>query len=226
MNQSNGVSELFFDGAQTYIEIPSSADFSLPTAGALTVSAWIKPQTLTFPNTEGSGYVHWMGKGEPGQEEWVLRMYSQDNTEHRGNRISFYVFNLQGGLGVGSHFQDPLQPGVWIHVVGAADQQNTYIYRDGVLRDSDTYTGKIVPQAGSAPVRIGTRDLHSFFLGGIRQVRIWNRVLTALEVENLYTSDQAPQAGLVAEYLLIQDIALDTAGGHSGTIFQGAWITP
>ncbi len=220
-----GNSELHFDGTHTYIEIPSSVDFSVPTTGALTVSAWINPATLVFPSSEGSGYVHWLGKGEAGQHEWVMRMYSQDNTENRGNRISFYVFNPEGGLGVGSHFQDPLQAGEWIHIVGAADQERTYIYRDGVRRDSDVYTGKIVPTAGLAPLRIGTRDLHSFFQGEIRHVRLWNRVLTAAEIQGLYASNLVPQDGLVAEYLLTQDIAPDTAGNHSGTIYGGIWAT-
>ncbi len=223
---TNGSSELYFDGAHTYIEIPSSPDFSVPTTGAFTVSAWINPETLTFPNVEGTGYVHWLGKGVAGQQEWVLRMYSQGNSENRGNRISFYVFNPEGHIGVGSHFEDALQPGEWIHVVGAADQERTYIYRDGVFRDSDVYTGSIVPQAGLAPVRIGTRDLHSFFQGGIRRVRFWNRILTPIEIQDLYTSDLVPPDGLVAVYLLTQDIAPDTAGGHNGAIFQGTWQMP
>jgi hypothetical protein len=53
------------DGFATYTEIASSPDFSLTTTGALTVSAWIKPSVHTFPDSEGSGYVQWMGKGEP-----------------------------------------------------------------------------------------------------------------------------------------------------------------
>ncbi len=222
---ANPASELDFDGTGTYIEIPSNPDFSVATTGALTVSAWIKPDTLVFPNCEGSGYVHWMGKGETNQHEWVMRMYSQDNTENRANRISFYVFNPAGGLGVGSHFQDLLEAGVWIHVVGAADAERTYIYRDGVKRDSDVYTGRLVPQAGQAPLRIGTRDLHSFFQGAIRNVRLWNRLLTPTEIQNLYAANVVPQEGLVAEYLLTQDVAQDTAGGHDGTIFGGTWAT-
>jgi hypothetical protein len=66
---------LQFDGIETYIEVPSSADFSVPTTGELTVSAWIRPETLAFPNTEGSGYVHWLGKGDKGQHEWAFRAW-------------------------------------------------------------------------------------------------------------------------------------------------------
>src|SRR5712692_1625571 len=84
---------LQFNGTSDYVQVPDSPDFSVATTGALTVSAWMKPDTLTFPVTESTGYVYWMGKGESGQQEWVFRMYSQGNSENRENRISFYVFN-------------------------------------------------------------------------------------------------------------------------------------
>jgi hypothetical protein len=35
-------------------------------------------------------------------------MYQDGNRENRANRISFYSFNLTGGLGAGSYFQDPV----------------------------------------------------------------------------------------------------------------------
>ena len=99
---AEAIAYLRFDGVQTYIEVPSSAEFSIAPSGGLTISAWIRPETLSFTNTEGSGYVHWLGKGEKERYEWTFRMYSQDNSEGRGNRISFYVFNPGGGLGIGS----------------------------------------------------------------------------------------------------------------------------
>jgi hypothetical protein len=126
---------LQFNGSSAYVEVADSPDLSVATTGSLTVSAWMRPDTLTFPNKEGSGYVNWLGKGTPGQHEWVLRMYSQDTKENRANRISFYVFNQSGGLGIGSYFQDAVTPGEWIHVVGVADGQQTRIYKNGVARD-------------------------------------------------------------------------------------------
>jgi hypothetical protein len=53
------------------------------------------------------------------------------------------------------------QPGEWIHVVDAADGERTYIYRDRAKRDSEVYARNVSPQAGGAPLRIGTRDLLS-----------------------------------------------------------------
>ncbi|HLZ30494.1 MAG TPA: LamG domain-containing protein [Chloroflexota bacterium] len=228
-----------FDGTSSHIDVPDSPDLSVATTGALTVSAWIRPDTLTFPKTEGSGYVHWLGKGDAGQQEWTFRMYSQGNTENRGNRISFYVFNPNGGLGIGSHFEEPLTAGQWIHVVGVADHGKTAIYRDGVFKRCDQYQGNgdatcqkypqnewIAPQHGSAPTRMGTRDLRSFFQGGLAEVRVWNRALSAGEIASLYAQDQAPRNGLVAEYLLNErsgTVAQDTAGAHNGTLAAVTW---
>jgi hypothetical protein len=128
-------------------------------------------------------------------------------------------------LGVGSYFEDPVEAGVWIQVVGVADGTHTSIYRDGALRRSDSYVGKIIPAHGPAPLRIGTRDFASFFLGSIRRLRLWNRALGADEVAALFGTDQASTDGLVAEYLLDHDVARDTAGAaHDGIIRSAGWL--
>jgi len=238
MNPANG---MWFNGVNSYVEAPDSDDFSVTTTGTLTISAWFRPDTLAFSKNEGSGYVNWLGKGTgsgtSGQQEWYFRMYSQGNTEGRQNRISFYVFNPQGGLGIGSHFQDPVTPGEWIHVVGVIDGQNTYLYKDGVLRDCDQYqkgsapavkgcnqySFSITPANGTAPLRIGTVDLNSFMQGGIKEVRIWNRALAASEVAELYAGT-VPGSGLVAEYLLDGDVVPDTAGSHTATSYGSHWV--
>jgi concanavalin A-like lectin/glucanase superfamily protein len=244
---------LKLNGLNNFVEIPSSTDYSIATTGELSVAAWIRPDTLNFPSWERAGYVHWLGKGEgsgdTGQQEWVFRIYNRDHTtEHppRPNRISFYTFNPEGGEGVGSYFQDTLNTGEWIFVVGVADATRTYMYRDGQYRRCDTYRGpstdhcpihyqpppnenlqlEINPAAGASPLRLGTRDLNSFFEGGLSRVRIWSRVLEPDEVSALYLSDAAPSDGLVAEFLLNADTgttAADSARGNDGTIFGAVW---
>jgi hypothetical protein len=62
-------SVVVFDGIDDYIEIPDSSDLSLATTGHLTVSAWIRPDVLTFPYAQGTGYLHWRAKGEAKQRE-------------------------------------------------------------------------------------------------------------------------------------------------------------
>lgn len=233
------MSVLEFDGTSTnYIEIPDDAVFSVATTGSLTVSAWMRPGTLSFPIAQSdlsgdNAHVHWLGKGQDDHQEWTFRMYNGDTSHTRPGRISFYVFNpgppagQASNLGVGAYFQDPVQVGQWIHVVGVADgaQQAALIYKDGTLRNQQSWSKEsIVPVHGPAPVRIATRDLKSFFLGAIRDVRFWNRALTADEVQKLYTNI-IPQEGLVAAFELSRDYVPDSTGGHDGQLNAGTWTT-
>jgi hypothetical protein len=230
---------LEFSGDGAYVEIPSAPDLSFGPDG-FTVSAWIKPDALEFHKSEGSGYVYWIGKGEKGQYEWATRMYSYTNSEKppRPNRISFYLFNLIGGLGQGSYTEEPVQVGEWIQIVARADQAETAIFRNGVYVRCDEYDGptgrgcqahpeRIHPTPGNAPLRLGTRDLNSFFQGGLAQVRIWNRALGNQEVQDVFQGD-IPRSDLAAEFLLDEgkgDIVHDTTGKHEGKIVGAKWAT-
>ena len=239
---------LQFDGSQTnYVEIPSSPDFSVGDTG-LTVAVWVRPDTFEFTNTEPVGgdpqcqYVHWLGKGEyqDADQEWTFRMYRDDATAcsgsspNRSKRISFYVFAPTGGRGCGSYFQDDIQPGSWVHVVGVVDPntQTVAIYKNGNFRHRDSYASlQLGP--GQAPLRLGTRDavnrvgtVYSLFQGGLAQVQIWNVPLDGDQINALYNSGTVPD-GLVAQYSLDQgsgNTVSDSADSHAdGTIFGGTW---
>lgn len=239
---------LTFDGSQTnYIEIPTSADFSVSDTG-LTVAVWVRPDTFEFSNTEPLGgdpqcqYVHWLGKGEyqNQDQEWSFRIYRDDATAcsgsppDRSKRISFYVFAPTGGRGCGSYFQDDVQPQSWIHVVGTVDPttQTVAIYKNGRLRHRDSYAS-LTLMPGQAPLRLATRDavdnagrVFSFFQGGLAQVQIWNIPLNDDQISALYNSGTIPD-GLVAQYALQEGsggTVGDSVDGHAdGTVLGGMW---
>jgi len=183
----NGEQTADFDGASQFAEVPDSDDLSVRTTGALTIEAWLRPDQLEFPNSEATGYVHWLGKGQPDQQEWAARLYSLTNSENRPNRLSGYVFNLSGGLGTGSFAEDPLTTDRWIHfalLITSARSRGykmgyTALVKDGLWRDQDSLSSYgIRPGNGTAPLRIGTRDLASFFPGAIGKVAIYDRLLS------------------------------------------------
>ncbi len=187
----NGDVATAFNGVSEYLELASSRLFSVPAGGALTIEAWIRPDTLEFPADEGSGYVHWAGKGAPGQQEYVMRMYSLTNSESRPSRISGYVFDPQGGLGSGSYFQDTVRVGEWIHVASVIDTSVNpaviSLYKNGVLRKTTPLSQfNVVPVPGDAPLRIATRDFGSFFQGAIGKFALYQRALTAAQLSNHY----------------------------------------
>jgi hypothetical protein len=190
------------DGRHDYVEIPNSIHFSQPASGrGLTVEAWLRPDALTFAGQTEQKYVHWLGKGDPGDPEWGFRFYSADSPS-RPNRISAYLWNPAGGEGAGAYFQDELAAGHWIHVVACYDPGDrsdplagVSIYRDGVLRAGPRRSRSrgaryaaydIVAAHGAAPLRLGTRDLHSFLTGALDDVAVYPRVLGAAEIADNY----------------------------------------
>jgi hypothetical protein len=195
----NGDTAADFDGKTEYLQVKDAAALSPATRGVFTLEAWMRPDDLAFPEKEDTkGYLHWMGKGEPGNHEYVARFYSKTDTDRRKNRISGYLFNASGGKGAGSYFQKEVTKGAWIHyvlVINAKEKSKEYpngyirIYRNGEPEDTTDleYRGTvIVPTRGTAPFRVGTRDLNSFFEGAIGKVAIYGKELPPERIEQHY----------------------------------------
>ena len=193
----NGDGAADFDGRGQYLQVPSAEVLSVTHTGGLTVEAWIRPMTLQFPQAQGTGYVYVLGKGSPGTQEYAIRMYSYFNSEHpaRPNRLSGYVFNLRGGKGSGAYFQDDITVGQWMMVTFVIDSRSTdawphgyvALYKNGRERDQVSLSQyEVRPQAGSAPLRIGTRDLDSYFDGAIAKVAVYDYVLSAADIRGTY----------------------------------------
>jgi len=225
---TNIKSYLIFDGTNGYVEVPDNKDVSIPTTGKLTISFWMRPDALDFSKAEASAdgkYIQFLGKGEYGtknQIEWSFRMYNKNSS--RPNRISFYIFNLNGGSGTGSYFQDTVNIGEWIHVVGKVDGKYTYIYKNGVLRDRDNYLNIIYPKDGTAPLRIGTFTKNSYLKGAIDDITIYNRILSNTEIKALYNGNKSNN-GIVAEWKADKGsgtiLSDDSQRGHDGIFYGG-----
>jgi hypothetical protein len=173
----------------SFVQVPDSPAYSIGTG--LTVEAWVRPDALNFQTQDVKHpYVYWLGKGETGRFEWGFRFYSKDSD--RPNRISAYAWNPSGAEGAGAYFQEPLTPGRWIHVVAVYQPPGpgagVLIYRDGVFKKGPPDQGtlyssfNVTATHGSAPLRLGTRDLTSFLTGGLDEVAIYPRCLTASEI--------------------------------------------
>jgi hypothetical protein len=182
---------------KSFVEVPVHKGFSVASSGkGLSVEVWMRPDELSFAGEKSKDpkdpYIHWLGKGEAGAQEWGFRFYS-DRAAERPNRISAYIWNADGAEGAGAYFQDRLTPRQWMHIVATYDdpgQPNAQvrIYRDGVASPNNGSPGtlyqsfNIKPTAGAAPVRLGTRDLQSFLTGGLDEAAVYPYVLTPEQV--------------------------------------------
>jgi hypothetical protein len=195
----NGALASQFNGHGQYVQVTSSGPLSVTHTGCLTVEAWIRPATLQFPLEEGTGYAYVLGKGEPGKEEYALRMYSERNHESpvRPNRVSAYAFNRWGGWGSGAYFQDHVSIGGWLMVAFVISDLPTpgwprgyvAIYKNGQLRGRVSLSQYHVrPTATSAPFRIGTQSLDSFFEGAVGDVAVYDYALSGAQLASTYAA--------------------------------------
>ncbi len=230
---------LLLDGTNGYADVADSADFSIGTTLALTMSFWIRPDVLTYPVEEGSGgdrYVGLFSKLGLNQNEWSFRIYGADDANGNAGKISFYIFALTGGIGDGVAFIDAVQLNKWIHLTGTIQDvgggvTGIRIYKNGVRRDS--FSSSITYGNGTSGPLIGANSSNSssvtsYFQGAIDDVRVYNKRLSDVEVAGLYSEGRGGNdsiTGLTHRWRFdagTGTTAVDDVGGLSASLHGGA----
>lgn len=202
-----------FDGAGDYIQAVDSA--SLDIQGAITMSAWIKPNTL-------SGVRCIVAK----HDDQAARAYNfyQDDA-----KLSFQLSSSGNGLGAygGSTAASVLSTN-WNHVVLTWDgtlNQNLFVYVNGnpvSLAIVDTAMSDTIFNS-AMPLRVGTKSNGGWdFIGLIDDVRVMGRALSASEVMSLYRQG-AGQIPITNEALKVNGTANIKRIVPQGDIGMGAY---
>lgn len=168
---------LYFNGS-AWVEIED--DPILRPTTSWTISAWVRPETLTSPYNERI-----IDKG--GDDYSGIAGYSlMYNTERR-----FLFGNTWGGGGQGGIVSlTQVQSSEWYFLVGTYDGFNARLYVNGQLEASSLMTWSI---DSTKPIQIGRFEgsinpphWTSSFQGAIDEVRVYNRAITDTEVTTLY----------------------------------------
>jgi hypothetical protein len=179
---------LEFDGTDDYVETTS---FSTPNR-ILTMSAWIKPNTVTGTQT--------------------VIQYQNHLMQLNGDKVNVFWTG-----GINHNTASNLASGHWYHIVGIIDGANDLvsIYRNGILalQESDAFLNN---NSVSGTLRVGED-----FNGQIDDVRLYNRILTAEEIQKLATPPPDLEHGLVGHWPF-EDGAGSTAADASGSGHDGA----
>jgi len=201
---------LSFDGVDDYVDIPDS----ISVGKSITVLAWVKSAEATW-NTYG-----WIASSRVANG-FMIHPWSGEK------RVGMYVFDDAGN----GHKIDDVLPSditVW-HLYGLVyDDANglAYIVLDNNITQ---YSLSITRAPDTIPADIG-RDYDftdRYGHGAIDSVRIYNRALSAEEVQALYRNEAVSNEGLVL-YLPLNagsgDTAKDFSGqGNNGTINGARW---
>ena len=164
---------LQFDGRDDFVTVADSAALDL-TLG-MTLSAWVNPSAF-------SGWETVMLK-ERGVGALAYALYAQD-----GGTLGGGFDGPAGTIHVGSSDHpvrgtSALPLHLWTHLATTYDGAVQRIYVDGVLAGSRPQTGSIAVSSGA--LRIGGNNswADEFFAGLLDEVRVYNRALSAAEIE-------------------------------------------
>lgn len=157
---------LEFDGTNDYVLVNSSAALA---PSNMTVAFWMKNNTAPAVN---HGVM-----GKTNLNLWTAGwgFFFQTAAE-----IRFFIQTFNANFA----FSSIDTSGDWNHVVGTWDGATIRIYVNGVEGTSDTYASTITT---TNPFEIGRLGTNSFNIdGALDDVRIYNRVFSATEVQKLY----------------------------------------
>lgn len=165
-----------FDGVDDYVEIADTDAFS-PTAGGFSVSAWVNLDTITPPDGSSQEPV---SKGSNSNFEWALRAESNGTA-------AFVLFQADGtNHCIAAGASTVLAPATWYHLTGVWTGSDCELYVNAARLDfNNSLTGSLTN--GTAPLRIGKRASNNRQTKGkVDEVRLYNRALTADEVDQIY----------------------------------------
>lgn len=190
----NGAYE--FDGIDDLVVVYDADNLSPATTGEFTFGCWMKFDATSFDGEGTGGYVNFIGKGtyssqsDPGQNEWHFRQYPRSSG--RPDRVSFYGFNREGGLGAGSYVQRPIDPKEWRHLAGVFTPTHVQLWENGVKVDEDLLSRYNVKFSnGTAPLKFGGEYGNNKFhwKGMLDECFAYNVALTQAEIQKIFKSE-------------------------------------
>ena len=194
-----------FDGVDDYIQISDDPALDLPTE--LTITAWIKPDSLPL-----SEYKTILSK----DENYEFHVNSSGEIYWWWDTHSLTT----SGAGIVA--------GNWYHVAITYKSGKQSIYINGIEKGSGTYTGNL--PVNNDPLQIGQDQYLDgrYFQGLIDEIRIYSKSLDASDINAIYQETQ-PCVSLIAEYRMdktswsgVADEVVDQTGSFNAQAKNGA----
>jgi len=188
-----------FDGVSSYVSIPDSPSLDSFTT-RITIEAWIK-------SNRTNAYWNWQGIICKGSSSWRLQARAGATT------VAFSATGVSpnGDLYGSRNVYDDQ----WHHVAGVYDGINMFLYVDGTLDVSQPATGSI--SLNSDPMCIGANGNGYFFDGLVDEVSIYNRALTASEIQSIYSAGISGKCPLGAPVIISQPTNQTVVAGYTAS---------
>ena len=191
---------LNLDGISTYMTVPDHNDLDFSAGQNKTITCWIKTTTNTGTprifakrtGASGNGYEFWTGNG---------------------TNAGKFAMNMSGtgtpnNISTAGYSANSIADGTWHHValvMDASSNRTMYGYIDGVLANTGkTFTSVSSDFSNAVNFVVGaTSDASNSYkwAGQVDNVRVWNKAMTALELQADMTAVvNAPATDLLAAW--------------------------
>jgi hypothetical protein len=209
---------LAFDGLGDYVRIADHPDFDLTTE--ITIAAWIKVDVFDKA---------WQAIVTKGDSAWrIQRSASSNGIEFACSGLSVPGTTWGNVLGTVN-----VNDGQWHHLAGLYDGATVYLYVDGILDASAPAYGVIATNSFDVCIGENVDQPGRYWNGLIDDVRIYDVALSEEQTAAVMTTggstleppDAEPFSGMIG-YWPGDGNADDLAGGHDGTLRNGATFAP
>ncbi|MBW8001314.1 MAG: hypothetical protein FVQ80_04760 [Planctomycetes bacterium] len=171
---------LDFDGVNDYVSLGNPANLNF--TGQITISVWIRPDLIPDDPSVLNIVAHGFA-GSPTKEVYL-------RINNGMYQIGSYI---EGSLNILSYYNIPaVDDGNWVHLVGLHDGSKWMLYRNGVEVSSTTTEPGAVTVDGDWAIGARGTGTGRFFDGKIDDVRIYDRPLSGLEIEQIYDNGISP----------------------------------
>jgi fibronectin type 3 domain-containing protein len=166
---------LSFDGVNDWVTVADANSLDLTTG--MTLEAWV------FPTALGTGWRTTIFKEQSGN--YAYATYANTGTSRpSGNAVTGGVDNdLRGSA--------QLALNTWAHLAATYDGSNLRLYVNAAQVGSQAASGPITASTGA--LRIGGNNIWpEWFQGRIDEIRVYNRALSATEIQTDMATGAAP----------------------------------
>ena len=160
---------IVFDGDNDFINGVHNSQLNI--TGDITVECWFR-----VTNTR-SDWVRIFGKGDS-TNRTVGFWYNQPS--------SVFLYQRYGTSDMNAQYNATVSLNTWYHMVGTSSSNNHTLYLNNVVRATST-TGTTFASS-TDPYKVGYGSIHTYHIGNVSNCRIYNRALTAEEVQQNFNA--------------------------------------
>jgi hypothetical protein len=206
---SGKVGTAFSLNGSSYVEVPDHASLEMTTQ--VTLAAWIQPSSE--PLNHGGRIL---SKGQPLIHPYSLLLIAnplQLRSDISNDGMNYDALVAPPVLGVG----------VWTHVAMTFNAGSWKLYVNGSQAASATSSITALYAGGSSPVVIGRHPGGSnYFRGLIDEPMVFNRALSAAEIQSIYQAGSSGMCGLG----LVVSVDEARSGVPGALVFAPPWPNP